>query len=309
MGSKAIPNITIDLEALNQQEHLFYQYSIFVKKNVYSILAGRHSSKLRGRGLDFEESRKYVAGDDIRNIDWNVTARTRTPYTKVFNEEKERPSFALVDQSSSMFFGSERYMKSYVAAILAAIAGFKVLKAGDRFGGIVFNDSESSHIPAKRSRKNLQHFFNHMVHYNQQLQNQNETNPSKNSLNESLFKVSSSITHDYVVVVISDFLKANDETYRHLLNLTKHNDVICMMVRDRLEMSLPDQKILLSDGEKQMLWNNGKEKSASFSDKMIENAKTFESNMLKYGIPTLSFNTHEDIADQMKRVIQNTLKR
>ena len=128
--NSAIENITVSLEDLNRQEHQFNRYSILGRKNVYSVLAGRHSSKLRGRGLDFEEVRKYVAGDDIRNIDWNVTARTRQTYTKVYNEEKERPNFCIVDQSSDMFFGSDRYTKSYVAAMLSAMAGFKVLKAG-----------------------------------------------------------------------------------------------------------------------------------------------------------------------------------
>ena len=231
MKTNAIENISVSLDDLNQQEHLFHQYTLFARKNVYSILAGRHASQLRGRGLDFEESRKYVAGDDIRNIDWKVTARTKTTYTKVFNEEKERAAITVLDQSSSMFFGSSRYTKSYVASILSAIAGFKVLKAGDRFGGIVFNDDESSHIPAKRSRKNLQHYFNHVVQYSQSLVERKLTADPKNQLNDSLFKIASTITHDYIVVVISDFLKADDNTYRYLLNLTKHNDVICMIVR------------------------------------------------------------------------------
>ena len=105
------------------------------KQKVKSILGGKHSSKLRGRGLDFEEVRTYVPGDDIRNIDWKVTARTQKTHSKGFSEEKEKPALIVVDQSKSMFFGSVKRTKSVVAAELAALAAFRILKEGDRVGG------------------------------------------------------------------------------------------------------------------------------------------------------------------------------
>lgn len=304
----AIENITVSLDDLNKQEHQFNRYSILGKKNVYSILAGRHASKLRGRGLDFEEVRKYVAGDDIRNIDWNVTARTKTTYTKVYNEEKERPNFCIVDQSSNMFFGSKHYTKSYVAAILTAIAGFKVLKSGDRFGGVIFDDQRMDHIQPKRSRKNLQHFFNHLVEYNQKLPERNAVT-QKNRLNEVLYKVSSGITHDHVIVLISDFLHTDEQTIKYLLNLTKHNDMICLVVRDPLEMNLPNQKILLSEGDRQMLWKKNLRNTESFANNMSNSSQELDERLLRYGIPVLNFNTTEDIAEQMKEVIRKVLRR
>ncbi|MGL1889473.1 MAG: DUF58 domain-containing protein [Reichenbachiella sp.] len=309
MNSVDTTNIAVSLDDLNKQEHLFHRYAILARKNVYSILAGRHASKLRGRGLDFEEVRKYVAGDDIRNIDWNVTARTQKTYTKVFNEEKERPSFTVLDQSSNMFFGSKKFTKSYIAGMLSAIAGFKVLKAGDRFGGVVFNDEKIDFIHPKRSRRNLLHFFNHVVDYSQALLNRSNDTPRKNRLNEVLFKITSSITHDHVVVVISDFLQADEETRKHLLNLTKHNDVICMVVRDSLEMELPSNKMLLTDGDLQMLWKTDKSIEEKYKKESEEKLKDLESGLLKYGIPTLTFNTEEEIGEQMKAVIQKAMRR
>jgi uncharacterized protein (DUF58 family) len=307
--STAIPYITVSLDELNQQEHQFHHYALLAKKNIYSILAGRHSSKLRGRGLDFEEVRKYVPGDDVRNIDWNVTARTRTTYTKIFNEEKERPNFAIVDQSSHMFFGSKKYTKSYIGAMLSAVAGFKVLKTGDRFGGVIFNEDRIDHIPSKRSRKNLQHFFKHLVSYNEDLLTKQSKVSEGNRLNEVLFKVSGTIGHDYVIVVISDFLQANDETFKHLLNLSKHNDVICACILDPLETDLPSQKILLTDGERQMLWNKKLANKSELSAHMKDTQKRFQENLLKYGIVSLSFNTTEDVPAQMKRIINKVMRR
>ena len=115
--------IAINLSDLAKLEHLVTGFSLLPRQAVHSVLSGKHASKLRGRGLDFSEVRKYVHGDDIRNIDWKVTARTRVTHTKVFNEEKERPTFVIVDQSSSMFFASQGSVKSVLAAQLAAIAG------------------------------------------------------------------------------------------------------------------------------------------------------------------------------------------
>ena len=115
-------------------------FSYLPKQPVQSQLTGKHRSRLRGRGLDFEEVRIYSFGDDIRSIDWKVTARTKKPHTRVYTEERERPVFLVLDQSSSMFFGSQQYMKSVIAAEAAAISAWKVLAVGDRIGGIGFND-------------------------------------------------------------------------------------------------------------------------------------------------------------------------
>ncbi len=305
----AIENISVSLEDLNKQEHQFHRYAILGRKNVYSILSGRHSSKLRGRGLDFEEVRKYVPGDDIRNIDWKVTARTKNTHSKVFNEEKERPNYTVVDQTSGMFFGSRAYTKSYIAAMLSAVAGFKVLKSGDRFGGLIFGDDAEQAVAPKRSRKNLQHFFSHLVTFNQGLVDKRRKTSHSNRLNEVLHKVAKWVNHDHVIFIISDFLKADDETIKLLLNLTKHNDVICAIISDPLEQELPERKILLGDGERQLLWKKEKALADQYREKASGDSKAITENLIKYGIPVLHFNTADDVAEQMKGVIQKILRR
>ena len=127
-----------------------------------SILAGRHRSKLRGRGLDFDEVRKYVSGDDIRNIDWKVTARVGETHTKVFTEERERPVLLIIDQSPSMFFGSKRFLKSVIAAHTAALCAWRVLEVGDRIGGAVFNDEKMDIVRPRRDRGNVQQLLSMM---------------------------------------------------------------------------------------------------------------------------------------------------
>ena len=112
-GPETVYATLTDLIALQYEARGF---SFLPKYAVQSVLSGRHRSRLRGRGLDFDEVRKYIPGDDIRNIDWKVTARVGITHTKEFTEEKERPVLIVVDQRSNMFFGSQRYLKSVIAA-------------------------------------------------------------------------------------------------------------------------------------------------------------------------------------------------
>src|SRR5580693_6400152 len=113
---------------------------------VRSLLFGRRASHVRGRGLDFEELRSYVAGDDVRSIDWRVTARMQKPYVRVYSEERDRPTVLVVDQRINMFFGSRVSMKSVVASEAAALAAWHVVQQGDRVGALVFNDEEIEEV-------------------------------------------------------------------------------------------------------------------------------------------------------------------
>jgi hypothetical protein len=134
------PGVYADLSELVRLKFRTRGFSFLPRQPVQSILAGRHASRLRGRGLNFEEIRRYLPGDDIRNMDWRVTARMRTPHVRVYTEERDRPVLLVVDQRQSRFFGSRRAMKSVVAAEATALAAWRVLQAGDRVSGLVFDD-------------------------------------------------------------------------------------------------------------------------------------------------------------------------
>ena len=144
--------VYVTLDELVRLQHKASGFSFLPRQPVHSILSGRHASKLRGRGLNFEELRNYLPGDDTRNIDWKVTARTRVPHVRVYTEEKDRTVWLLIDQRVNMFFGSQQRMKSVVAAQVAAISAWRVLSVGDRVGALVFNDSEISVIQPHRSQ-------------------------------------------------------------------------------------------------------------------------------------------------------------
>jgi len=130
---------------------------------------GARLSKLRGRGVDFAEVRGYQPGDDIRTIDWRVTARKNAPHTKVFREERERPTLIIVDQTQTMFFGSQRRLKSVAAAQAAAIAAWHALADNDRVGGFVMNNDQGNLFPPKHSAAAVARLISRIAHDNQQL--------------------------------------------------------------------------------------------------------------------------------------------
>lgn len=142
----AEPGIRIGLAELIDMRHRVREIQLFSKPGQRSPLVGLHHSKLRGRGVDFDQVRVYQAGDDVRNIDWRVTARTQEPHTKLFHEERERPIFILVEQSQRLFFGSGLMFKSVLAAQAAALFGWAALGHNDRIGGLVFGDNEHHEI-------------------------------------------------------------------------------------------------------------------------------------------------------------------
>ena len=116
------PGVYVELDQLVRLQYRASGFSFLPRQPVHSLLAGRRGSRLRGRGLDFEEIRGYLPGDDIRTMDWRVTARTRKPHVRVYTEERDRPVLLVVDQRLGMFFGSRRAMKSVVAAVLEQVA-------------------------------------------------------------------------------------------------------------------------------------------------------------------------------------------
>lgn len=302
------PEVVTTLPDLMRFEWLVQSGHLLPSHPVYSLLAGRHASKLRGRGLDFEEVRLYVAGDDIRNIDWHVTARTGKTHSKVFNEEKERPTFIVLDQSSRLFFGSQRFVKSVTAAHAAALGAFYTIKRGDRVGGIIFNEEGADHIPPRRSKALVQHYLQCVVNRNQQLPLRKEITAAPRYLNEALHQTQSSVTHDYVITVISDFFSIDGETKERLRNLSYHNDVILIHIYDAFDEALPDGKLVLTDGRRQIAWQNNKHRWGEqyrqrFTDLRNELTTIFRHTR----IPLVFFNTTQPVEDQVRQSMSSLL--
>lgn len=278
------------------------------KQKVKTILGGKHASKLRGRGLDFEEVRHYVKGDDIRNIDWKVTARTKETHTRVFSEEKEKPALILVDQSKSMFFGSQKKTKSVVAAELAALAAFRILKEGDRVGGIVYGDQGVDIVFPKRDRRNILRFFENIVKRNHELLD-HQDGKFEDLLKDVTAKTRNIVTHDFLILIISDFHRYSPDVLKSIVLLGQHNDVILAKVSDPFERDIAEVKFVAGDEHTQVSVD-GKEKSLKrkFEEGFDQDFLAFESNLKKHRIPIFQIDTVTPIDQQLKDVFKSPTK-
>ncbi len=221
---------------------------LFSRLPAGSQLLGETRSRFRGRGMEFEEVRLYQPGDDIRAIDWRVTARTGEPHTKLFREERERPVHLLVDQRSSMYFGSTTRFKSVLAAELAALIGWAALDNSDRIGGQILGDRQEVDIRARRNRQAILQLLHHLDEFNHRLP---ADQPGTRSLADSLESCRRLTRPGSALFVISDFLDMDEPAERALRLLSRHADIRLLQVRDPLELELPALgKTLLSDGRK-----------------------------------------------------------
>ena len=276
-------------------------------------ISGLHLSKIRGRGIDFEEFRPYQAGDDIRLIDWRATARTGRAVTKVFREERERPVIIAVDQCSSMFFGSQVAFKSVIAAQAAALFCWLAIDNGDRVGGLVFSDTDASLVRPKRSRRSALHLLNQIFTFNQKLNAKKEHTPDsepqaadfKPGLAHALGQIRRITKPGSTLYVISDFATLDETALQYLNQLPRHNNVVCCMVYDALEESLPTPGVYsITDGSSKGSINTHSSKARSrYKQQFEERVATIESDLERLKIRLIKLRTNQLVVEQVREWI------
>lgn len=296
------PGVYVQLQDLVSLRSRARGFSFLPRQPAGSILAGPHASRLRGRGLNFEELRRYVPGDDPRTIDWKVTARTRKMHSRVFTEERERPVLLVVDQRMSMFFGSRSKLKSVVATEIAAIAAWRTLGVKDRIGAVIFGDKDQAVIRPQRSQATVMAILKGLVDRNQSLRA--DAPPAEpGQLNSALSKARDLATHDFLTVLITDAHGANEETRRLATEISQHNDMLVVFVYDQLESDFSAREhAVVSDGHSQLevssrvssLRNHFRE---DFQTR-LEQAKQF---LIMRQVPLLLLETHQNVATQVSR--------
>lgn len=229
------PQVAAAAEDLLRLRHGARELTFFPRMAPGTAPAGNRGSRFRGRGMDFDEVRPYQAGDDIRTIDWRVTARTNTPHTKMFREERERPLVLAVDLRPNMFFGS-RKLKSVTACEMAATLAWTGLNAGDRVGGLVFGPEGQNDIRARRGDQGVLQLIHSLSAASIAL---HRKQPSQQSLAEILEDARRVANPGSTVAVISDFHDIDARCERHLFDLARHTDITLCQVYDPLEQELP----------------------------------------------------------------------
>jgi uncharacterized protein (DUF58 family) len=265
--------------------------------------AGAHRSRFRGRGMEFSEVRTYQPGDDVRSIDWRVTARRQKPHTKLFNEERERPILLICDQSHSQFFGSTLTFKSVKAAEIAALFAWTALNQNDRVGGIVFSDHGHEEIRPARNRKSILRLLSVVCQFNQALRAE-PVSPSF-GLNEALVEANRLSRPGTLVVVISDFLQLDERTTRELSNLCQHNELILAQTYDPLDRILPPPGVYpVSDGQDTLVVDSHSESVRSaFSNWAEEQNTQLKSLATRYRAPLVQIATDDDPLKKLQSLL------
>jgi len=298
-------NIYTDINQLRRLQYLAKGFSFLPQQPVNSLLSGKNSSKLRGRGLNFEELRHYRPGDDIRSMDWKTTRRTGKPHIKVYTEERERNVYLLVDQRSTMFFGSTNKMKSVIAAELAALIAWKVVDTGDRIGAIVYGDEKIQLVPAKRGRQHVIQVLTEIVSQNRRLKiGKTLINPSQ-SLNKVLIKANHVCRNNALVIFIGDGHGWNEQSSQLVKNISQHNEIIACHVFDPLELVLPKMsQMVISDGELQIQFSSqDKNIHSKYQLSLEQQMNEYEDMARKYRIPLLPITTILPVEQQLRKAL------
>lgn len=267
---------------------------------VRSLLAGAHHSRFRGRGMDYLESRIYQPGDDIRNLDWRVTARSGRVHTKLYHEERERPVVMVVDFGPGMFFATRGRFKSVIAARAAAWIGWSAISHGDRVGALLFN-GEHRELRPRGGDKGVLRLIRELVSAADPvrgLDTEQRSIQTPGALNEALRRLRRVARPGSLVVVISDFHDVDEQTGLLLGQLRNHSEVLAVRVVDVLEQTPPPAAVYpVSDGHRRgWLDLRDRARREAYSELFRVRRRQLGQMLKAHAIPLLELTTTDDVA-------------
>lgn len=291
--------IRVSLAELIDMRHRVREVPLFSTPHRRSRLVGLHHSKLRGRGVDFDQVRIYQPGDDVRTIDWRVTARTQEPHTKLFHEERERPIYIVVEQSPRLFFGSGRLFKSVLAAQAASLIGWAALSHNDRVGGLVFGD-ERQEIKPRRSKQSLLQLLDRVTRANNRLQPDNPIDPDAFSM--ALRRAREVLRPGSLSVIICDERTLTDAAEQQLSLLARHVDLLLLPLFDPLDHALPAAGLLrFSEGNARLELDT---QNADLRQRYREQGEARSARWQRLAdrlrVPLMPLDTQHDLVEQLR---------
>ncbi len=263
-------------------------------------LSGSHLSRFRGRGMDYQESRSYQAGDDVRSMDWRITARTGEPHVKLYQEERERPVVLFLDLHPGLFFGSRGMLKSVAAARAAALIAWAATGRGDRVGAMLFNAGHCDLSPRGGKRGVLQLIRQLVNHSDPRIGIDAQARAGR--LNEALIRLRRVSRPGSLIVLMGDFYGIDDDSAGHLLRLRQHNDVVAVQIVDPLEEAPPMAgRYTIMDGEQQgILDTRSNDACRAYQDHFRRHHQSVVTIMRRQAIPLLRLSTGEDIVGALR---------
>ena len=300
------PRIYTNLSALLALREESRQLSLSPRYRPAGMLSGRHASRIKGRGLNFEELRQYQAGDNIRQIDSRVSARLGKPYVRVYSEETDRPVHIIVDQRLPMFFGSQVNTKSVTAAHLAALLAWQVFDAGDRVGGVVLASNDLVSIPPKRSSHNVVHLLEAIVTANNglQLSSAGNTVDASQSIFSMVRPLISTLSSQSVLILITDIEGIEIEELAELEVLSQKTNVLLFVIQDPLEDDLTRAHGLsVSHGEQQINIQANADNQLKYEELYQQRLVSLKKAVVGSILPVGIVNTYEPVISQLSHLL------
>jgi uncharacterized protein (DUF58 family) len=265
-----------------------------------NIFAGEYHSAFKGRGMAFSEVREYQFGDDIRNIDWNVTARYNKPFIKVFEEERELTAMLLIDVSGSRNFGTTYKYKKNVITEIAAVLAFSAIQNNDKIGVIFFSDKIEKFIPPKKGKSHILRIIRELIDF--------EPENKTTNINHALQYLTNAIKKRCTAFVISDFIDENKELQRALTIANNKHDLVALRIYDERETSLPSIGMLkMKDAETgHYAWvdtSNSKVRGA-YSHWWKQTSAQLDVAFTKTGVDYVNINTREDYVKSLMNLFK-----
>ena len=264
---------------------------------VRSLQTGAYVSHFRGRGMEFDESRPYQPGDDPRSIDWRVTARSTTAYTKLFREERERPVLVMVDLRSNMHFATRGCFKSVNASRAAALLSWAAHHRGDRLGGLVFGDTVHRELKPRLGRQAALRFLHELAeHPDWALPGHGGTVDREAPFTLAMASLRRVARPGSLVVILSDFLGINRAAQSYLSSVARHNEVLAVVLSDPIERELPPpgRYRLVSDGDELAIDTHAQAARRDYRDAFENRAHALEQFCQRYGIHLMPLSTDDD---------------
>jgi len=272
--------------------------------HIKSLQAGSYVSHFKGRGMEFDESRPYQPGDDPRNIDWRVTARSSQAYTKLFREERERPVYVVTDLRSNMHFATQGSFKSVIASYAASCIAWAAHHRGDRLGGIIFGDSFCAEIKPRLGRQAALRYLHNISNHPDW-----ETSISENesTQEESYLKAVTALRRvvrpGSLVVIISDFLGFSRMSRSHIARLSQHNEILAIFVSDPMEEIPPPAgryRIVCADEDISVDTYSKRAREKYSHTFKVRKSDTYDF-FRRYGIHRMAISTSDDPIEELKR--------
>ena len=259
-----------------------------------NIFAGQYHSAFKGRGMAFSEVREYQFGDDVRDIDWNVTARFNRPYVKVFEEERELTVMLLIDVSGSLDFGTEVQTKCDMVAEIAATLAFSAIQNNDKIGVIFFSDKIEKYIPPKKGRKHILYIIREMLDF--------KPESRKTDIKQALEFLTSVSKRRCTAFILSDFYVRQDFEQTLIIGNRKH-DIVAIQVYDRRAKELPDvglMKVVDSEtGFEQYIDTGSKKLRMAYSRYWNNRQQSLRETFSKSNVDHISISTGEDYVESL----------